>query len=209
MPKYMNNGPSSQHPLLLGRQQPHPLSPSIQTINQDEAENPKKWSTPNKSYSTVLGLCPQSLGFREAGLEPSPKRDSDNMLRQGKKTATENKSYRTTWTHIGEPSTLKGRRKTCAKNRQDRSPGESLRIAVNLASATRSAKPQTHWTWETLCFCNSISRTTDTLNLGDPIRSSWTWKELSQIHKVNALQHIKTSPLLQKLPIQTMSMTGA
>ena len=28
--------------LLLGRQQPHPLSPSIQTINQDEAENPKK-----------------------------------------------------------------------------------------------------------------------------------------------------------------------
>ena len=150
MRKYMNNGPSSQHPLLLGRQQPHPLSPSIQTINQDEAENPKKWSTPNKSYSTALGLCPQSLGFREVGLEPSPKRDSDNMLRQGKKTATENKSYRTTWTHIGEPSTLKGRRKTCAKNRQDRSPGESLRIAVNLASATRSAKPQTHWTWETL-----------------------------------------------------------
>ena len=179
--------------LLLGRQQPHPLSPSIQTINQDEAENPKKWSTRNKSYSTALGLCPQSLGFREVGLEPSPKRDSDNMLRQGKKTATENKSYRTTWTHIREPSTLKGRRKTCAKNRQDRSPGESLLIAVNLASATPSAKPQTHWTWKTL----------------SDLRSSWTWKELSQIHKVNALQHIKTSPLLQKLPIQTMSMTGA
>ena len=38
-------------------------------------------------------------------MKPSPKRGIDkiNMLKQGRKTPEENKSYRTAWTHIWIP----------------------------------------------------------------------------------------------------------
>ena len=44
-----------------------------------------------------LGLRTQNQGLREVDLEPSPQRGSDkiNMLKQGRKTAEENKPYRT------------------------------------------------------------------------------------------------------------------
>ena len=49
-----------------------------------------------------LGIHKQNPGLREVDLEPSPKRGSGkiNMLKEGRKTAEENKSYRTAWTHI-------------------------------------------------------------------------------------------------------------
>ena len=49
--------------------------------------------------------------LREVDLEPSPKRGSDkiNSLRLRRKNTTANKSYRTAWTHKGEPSTSRGR----------------------------------------------------------------------------------------------------
>ena len=39
-------------------------------------------------------------------MKPSPKRGTDkiNMLKQGRKTPEENKSYRTAWTHIWIPA---------------------------------------------------------------------------------------------------------
>ena len=45
-------------------------------------------------------------GLREVDLKPSPKRASDkiNMLKKGRKTEEENKSYRTAWTHIWIPA---------------------------------------------------------------------------------------------------------
>ena len=57
--------------------------------------------------SYCLGLCTQNPGLREVDLEPSPKRGSDkiNRLRPRRKNTTENKSYRTAWTHKREPST--------------------------------------------------------------------------------------------------------
>ena len=53
-----------------------------------------------------FGLRIQNPGLREVDLEPSPKRGSDkiNMLKQGRKTAQENKSYRTAWTHTWIPA---------------------------------------------------------------------------------------------------------
>ena len=56
--------------------------------------------------SYCLGLRTQNPGLREVDLEPSPERGSDkiNMLKQGRKTAEENKSYRTAWTHTWIPA---------------------------------------------------------------------------------------------------------
>ena len=56
--------------------------------------------------SYCLGLRTQNPGLREADLEPSPKRGSGkiNMLKQGSKTAEENKSNRAAWTHIWIPA---------------------------------------------------------------------------------------------------------
>ena len=53
-----------------------------------------------------LGLHTQNPGLREVDLELSPKRGSDkiNMLKQGRKIAEENKSYRTAWTHLWIPA---------------------------------------------------------------------------------------------------------
>ena len=53
-----------------------------------------------------LGLHTQNPGLREVDLERSPKRGSDKikMLKKGRKTAEENKSYYTAWTHIWIPA---------------------------------------------------------------------------------------------------------
>ena len=70
-----------------------------------------------------VGLCTQNPGLREVDLESSPKRGSDNinMLKKGKKTAEESKSYHTAWTHIWvlplrevdlEPSAKRGANRT-------------------------------------------------------------------------------------------------
>ena len=49
-----------------------------------------------------LGLRRQNPGLREIHLEPRTKKGSDkfNMVKEGRKTAAENKSYHTAWTHI-------------------------------------------------------------------------------------------------------------
>ena len=56
--------------------------------------------------SYCLGLRTQKPGLREVDLEHSLKRGSDkiNMLKQGRKTAEENKSYRTVWSHEWLPA---------------------------------------------------------------------------------------------------------
>ena len=56
--------------------------------------------------SYCLAVHKQTPGLREVDLEPSPKRGGDkiNMLKQGRKTAEENKSYRTAWTHTWIPA---------------------------------------------------------------------------------------------------------
>ena len=53
-----------------------------------------------------LALRTQNPGLREVHLEPSPRTGSDkmNMLKHGRKTAAENKSYRPAWTHIWIPA---------------------------------------------------------------------------------------------------------
>ena len=68
-------------------------------------------------------MVTQNPGLREVDLEPTPKRGSDkiNMLKYGRKTAEENKSYCTAWTHKWmpalrevdlEPSAKKGANRT-------------------------------------------------------------------------------------------------
>ena len=56
--------------------------------------------------SYCVGLGTQNPGLKEVDLEPSPKRviDKINMLKQGRETAEENKSYRTAWNHIWIPA---------------------------------------------------------------------------------------------------------
>ena len=62
------------------------------------------------NFQQIESYCPglhtQNPRLREVGLEPSPKRGSDkiNMLKQGRKTAEENESYRTAWTHTWIPA---------------------------------------------------------------------------------------------------------
>ena len=53
-----------------------------------------------------FGLPIQNPGLRRVDLEPSPERGSDkiNMLKQDRKAAEENKSYRTAWTHTWIPA---------------------------------------------------------------------------------------------------------
>ena len=97
--------PLSQHPLPPGRHQPHLLIPSAQS-NSQKTKNPEMRFTFQQIVSYCLGLHTQNPGLREVDLEASPKRGSDkiNMLKQGRKTAEENKSYRTAWTHTWIPA---------------------------------------------------------------------------------------------------------
>ena len=56
--------------------------------------------------SYCLGLRTQNPGLREVDLEPGPKRGSDkiNMLKEGRKTTSDNKLYCTVWTYIWIPA---------------------------------------------------------------------------------------------------------
>ena len=99
-------GPLSQHPLPPARHQPHLLIPFAQTINQKKAKNPEIWFNSQQIVSYCLGLRTQNPGLREVHFERSPKSGSDkiNMLKIGRKTAEENKSHHTVWTHIRTPA---------------------------------------------------------------------------------------------------------
>ena len=76
------------------------------TTNLKKAKNPEMRFNSQQIASYCLGLCTQNPGIREVDLEPSPKRGSDkiNMLKYGGKSAEENKSYHTAWTHIWIPA---------------------------------------------------------------------------------------------------------
>ena len=86
--------PFTQHPLPPARHQPYPLTPTAQTIIEEETKNPEKRSNSQQIISYCFGLCAQNPGLREVHLKPSPKRGSDkiNRLRQGRKNTTENSS---------------------------------------------------------------------------------------------------------------------
>ena len=74
-------------------------------------KNLERRSSSQQIKSYCLGPPTQNPGLREVDLEPSLKRGSDkiNRLRPRRKNTTENKSYRTAWTHKREPSTQRGR----------------------------------------------------------------------------------------------------
>ena len=100
-----------EHLLPPARHQPHPLIPSSQTINQEEAKNYEKRTNFHEIVSYCLGVHRQNPGLRQVDLEPSPKRVSDkiNRLNLRRKNTTEKKSYCTAWTYKQEPSTSRGR----------------------------------------------------------------------------------------------------
>ena len=125
-----------------------------------------------------LGPCTHNPGLREVDLEPSPKSGSDkiNMLKQDRKTAEENKSYRTAWTHIWIPALREVDLEPSAKRGANRT--EAL---VSLYWSSRSLHPKEP--------PNQISHTSTKV---DPIRSSRTWKKFYQTSKSYALQHIRT-----------------
>ena len=168
----------SQHSLPPARHQPHLLIPSVQTIDQKKAKNPEMRFNSQQIVLYCLGLCTQNTGLREVDLELSPKRDSDkiNMLKWGTKTAEENKSYRTAWTHMWiralrevdlKPSVQRGANRT-----------EALVSVYWLSQSLHPKEPP-----------NQISHTSAKV---DSTRSSRTWKKSYQISKFYALQHIKT-----------------
>ena len=66
-------------------------------INQNKAINTEMRFNSKQIVSYCLGLRTENPGQGEVDLEPSPKRVSDkiNMLKEGTKTAEENKSNRT------------------------------------------------------------------------------------------------------------------
>ena len=55
----------SQHPLPPARHQSDPLTPSAQSINQEETENHEKRSNSQQILLCYLGLCSQNPGLRE------------------------------------------------------------------------------------------------------------------------------------------------
>ena len=112
-------------------------------------------------------------GLREVDLKPSPKRASDkiNMLKKGRKTEEENKSYRTAWTHIWIPAIREVDMETSVK-RGGNTP-EALVSLYLLSRSLHTIEPR-----------NRISQKSTKL---DPIRSSRTWKKSIQISKSYAL----------------------
>ena len=101
----------SQHPLSPARHQPHPLTPSAQTIIQEETKSLEKRSNSQQIVLYCPGIHTQNPRLREVDLEPSSNRGSDkiNRLRPRRKNITENKLYCTACTHKREPSTYRGR----------------------------------------------------------------------------------------------------
>ena len=128
--------------------------------------------------SYCLDLRTQNPGLTEVHLERSPKWGSDkiNMIKEGRKTAEENKSYCRAWTHIWIPALRGVDLEHSAKRGANRT-----KALVNLYWTSRSLHPKEPPNW--------ISHKS---NKGDPIRSSRTLKKSNQISKSYVLQHIKT-----------------
>ena len=72
----------------------------------EKIKNPEMRFNFQQIVSYCLGLRTQNPGLREVHFERSPKSGSDkiNMLKIGRKTAEENKSHHTVWTHIRTPA---------------------------------------------------------------------------------------------------------
>ena len=68
--------------------QPHLLTPSAQTINQEKAQNPEMRSKSQQILLYCLRLHTKNPGLRKVELEHSLKRASYeiNMLKQGRNT---------------------------------------------------------------------------------------------------------------------------
>ena len=100
-------------------------------------------------------------------MEPSPNRGSDkiNMLKKGRKTAKENKSYRTAWTHIWIPALREVDLEPSAKRGANRT-----KALVSLYWSSRSLHPK-----------EPPNRIWHKSTKVDPIRSFRTWKKSYQI----------------------------
>ena len=61
-------------PLPPARYQPHPLTPSTQTINQEGTRNPENRSNSQHIVSYCFRLHRKNQGLREVDLEPSPRK---------------------------------------------------------------------------------------------------------------------------------------
>ena len=80
----------SQRPLPPARHQPHPLTPSTQTIVQEVKEKKKDQLSAN--HIILPSPATQNTGLKEVDLEPKPKGSSDkiNKLRPKSQNTTEN-----------------------------------------------------------------------------------------------------------------------
>ena len=161
-------------------------------LTRKKKKNPEIRFNSQQIVSYCLGLHIQSPRLREVDLEPSPKRRSDkiNMLKYGRKTAEENKSYRTTWTHKWMPALREVDLEPSAKRGANRT-----KALGSLYWSSRSMPPK-----ETP---NPISNKSTKV---DPIWLSRTWKKSFQNSKSYALQNIKT--FFSRIQGQLMPMTG-
>ena len=167
--------------LTLGiwcRHQPHVLIPSAKTINQKKAKNPEIRFNSLEMVLYSLGLRTENPGLREVALEPSPKRGSDkiDMLKEGTKTAEENKSYRTASIYIWIPALREVDLEPNAERGANRT--EAL---VSLYWSSGSLHPKEP--------PNRISHKSTKVEF---IRSPGPWKKSFEISKSYDLQHIKT-----------------
>ena len=83
----------SQRPLPPARHQPHPLTPSTQTIVQEEKKKKEKKKDQLSANHIILpSPATQNTGLKEVDLEPKPKGSSDkiNKLRPKSQNTTEN-----------------------------------------------------------------------------------------------------------------------
>ena len=153
--------PLNQHPLPPARHQPHLLIPLAQTVNHKIAINAEMRLNSKQIITYCLGLRTQNPGLREVDLEPSPKRGiyKIKMLKQGRKIAEENKSYRTAWTHIWIPALREVDLKCSAKR-----GANSTKALVSLYWPSRCCHPK-----------EPPNQTSHKWIKGDPIRSSRAW----------------------------------
>ena len=147
--------------------------------NNHPWRNEKSWKKIKlpKIVCYCLHLHKQNPELREADLEQNSQRGSDKIyrLRPRRINTTENKLYRTVWTHKQVPSTQRGRLGTqCQEgNWKNQSPSEPLLIVSKSASES--------------FLQHSLNQST----LVNPIKFSQTWKETNQIPKFHAPQHIQ------------------
>ena len=170
-------GPLGQHPLPPARHQPLLLISSAQTINHKKAKNPEIRFNSQQITSYCLGLGTQNPGLKEVDLDPGPKRGSDktNMLKEGRKTAEENKSHRTARTDIWIPALREADFEPIGKRGANR-----IEALVSL-----------YWTSRSLHRKDPPNGISPKSTKVDPIRSSRTWKRSDQISKFYALQYIE------------------